>query len=228
MARRVRKTLTILGVLLLLLVLVLFGIWRALRHEPEFWQEAVQVDRAIYEEASDEMVRRTMAFRNTIRHEGDWEAVFTAQQINGWLAVDLVENHGESIPKSVSDPRVAIEPGRMLLACRLGQGKTASVVSLAIEPDMPEPNVITLRLCKARAGALPMPLSDVLDQITKAATDAGFDLHWRQEDGDPVAVVTLSSLHDADDRLVRIESIELLDEEIRLTGSTVRRADEGE
>ena len=41
---------------------------------------------------------------------GHWEIRFTADEINGWLAVDLVKNHPNALPPTLKDPRVSIDP----------------------------------------------------------------------------------------------------------------------
>jgi hypothetical protein len=168
------------------------------------------------------MLQRAAALRSDIEKEGRWHAIFTAEQINGWLAVDLPENFPDALPESFRDPRVEIRPDRMTLACRLKQSGTTTVVTLTVEPYLPEPNLLALRIRNARAGLLPMPLTSVLDAISEAAGQIGFPLDWQRADGDPVALISTAP-PDQDGKLVRIETIQLGDGEIYLAGTTGQR-----
>ncbi len=117
---------------------------------------------------------------------------------------------------------MAIDPGGITVACRFEQGAISSVLSLAVQPYLAEPNVIALRIIRARAGALPVPLGRVLGEISEAARAAQVPLQWRRTGGDPVALIPLPADEDAD-RTVRIETIELREGEIYVAGSTQRR-----
>ena len=50
--------------------------------------------------------RQTAALNNHLRRMGGWEAHFTDQQVNGWLAVDVPKNHPDLLPPEISHPRV--------------------------------------------------------------------------------------------------------------------------
>lgn len=208
--------------LLLVIALGLGGLYWALKHEPEFYRDAVRLDRSFQKQASDQMLQRAAALRSDVEKEGRWKALFTAEQINGWLAVDLPENFPDALPESFRDPRVEIRPDRMTLACRLKQGGTTTVVTLTVEPYLPEPNLLALRIRNARAGLLPMPLTTVLDAISEAAGQIGFPLDWQRADRDPVALIS-TTLPDQDGKPVQIETIQLGDGEIYLTGTTGQR-----
>ncbi|OHB67618.1 MAG: hypothetical protein A2V70_03470, partial [Planctomycetes bacterium RBG_13_63_9] len=172
--------------LVLVVAVGFFALYKGLKHEPQFYREALAVDPAAQKQTSDEMLRRATALRNDVQRGGPWHALFTAEQINGWLAVDLAENYPDALPETLSDPRVAIRPDRIMLACRLRQAYGSSVVSLTVEPYLPEPNLLALRIRQARAGALPAPLGKILDGISQAAAQAQLRVHWQQADGDPV------------------------------------------
>lgn len=213
--------LTITGLTVLVAVL-LFAAYRASQHEPEFYAEAMQADPAKQEEAGDELERRVLDLHNNARREGDWTAIFSDEQINGWLAVDLPKKYPRALPAGASDPRVAITEGQALLGCRHESARLSTVVSLAVTVDLSEEeNTLAIRIAKARAGALPVPMKRWLESITKGARRAGVPLRWAQLKGDPVALVPISIRHqELKNRQLVIESIELLDGEIRLAGRT--------
>ena len=196
------------------------GVYRASQHVPEFYEHALTGDPKAAEDASDEMIEQAAALASDIRKGGQWEAVFTAEQINGWLAVDLERNYPDLLPSSLSDPRVAIEPDQMWIACRLTRRNLKSVVSMAADVYLAEPNVIALRIRRARAGIVPLPLDTVLDKISQKASDLDLDIQWRQAEGDPVVEISIPPPRDEDDKAVRIEALRLGKGKLYLSGST--------
>src|SRR5688572_28758959 len=76
-----------------LAVASLLAVYRASQQVPDFYREAIIADSQRQAAASKEMLRTATALVNDAQQEGEWEAEFTEEQINGWLAVDLVENH---------------------------------------------------------------------------------------------------------------------------------------
>jgi hypothetical protein len=222
MAKKRLFTVAALAILGLLLILALSLYW-ASRYEPPFYRQALAADSASQDQLSNELVRRVMSLQNSLKREGPWQATFTAQQINAWLRYDLERNYPEVLRSGFSDPCVAIEADRLMLACRHDNGLTKSVLCLTVEVHAPEPNVLALRIVKARAGMLPLPLGDVLKSISNAAQNARCELRWAQTDGDPVALVTLPSPSEKGDLAIKIDSVRLGDGEISISGSTTRK-----
>ena len=130
MLRRFRVPLIVVGILLLLVAGTGVWLWLAVRHVPHFYADALAVDRIEQKQASDKMVRRTADLASDVAKEGHWDAVFTADQINGWLAVDREQNHPQLIPHEFHDPRVAIHDGQMIVGCRYESGQINTVLSL--------------------------------------------------------------------------------------------------
>ncbi len=227
----VRKKLRIAAVigcgLLLLIAVGLGGLYWALKHQPDFYRQAIRRDRPSQKQASDQMLQQAAALRNDIQKEGRWRALFTAQQINGWLAVDFVDNFPDALPDSFRDPRVGIRPREMTLACRQQRGGVETTVTLTIEPYLPEPNRLALRIRSARAGLLPMPLTPVLDAISAAAAETGLRLDWQRAHGDPVALISIPPLSDQDGKLVEIDTLTLDNGEIYVAGTTRQPEIEG-
>ena len=222
----IRKKLRIAGVvglgMLLVIAAAIFLLVQSARRIPKAYREAIAIDPATLREGSDQMLRQAAALVSDVRREGEWQALFTDRQINGWLAVDLLENHPDALPESMSDPRVAIGPDRIMLFCRVRRANLDSVVTLTVEPYVPEPNVLALRIRHARAGIVPVPLQQVLDTISEAIGRTDLRLTWRQTDGDPVALISVPPPHDDNDKLVEIETIRLGKGEIHLSGRTLK------
>lgn len=204
----------------------LFGTYRASQHVPEFYERAIRAEPIAQAKAGDQLERQVLDLHNEALHEGKWQATFTDEQINGWLAVDLPSKFPDSLPKEVCDPRVAIDAKQIQIACRYDAGAAQTVVSLALEiHKTDEPNVVAVRIRQARAGLLPLPLKQGIDRITAAAREAGIPLRWSQKDGDPVALITLPITHEQyANRQLRLDSIELRLGEIHFSGRTEQAA----
>ncbi|NUQ65615.1 MAG: hypothetical protein HUU20_24360 [Pirellulales bacterium] len=222
-----RKWIWIAGAILgLVVVVIAIGGWmlyRASRQVPEFYRKALVADPAAQAKASNAMLQKTSDLVSDVEREGRWQALFTAEEINGWLAVDLVNNHPGAIPAGVVDPRVAIRPQQLTLACRIDRDDLSGVLSLTVEPYMPEPNVIAVRVRSVRLGALPLPLGQILDSVSDASRQMHLRLQWQQAEGDPVALISTAPPRDQDDRVVRIESLRLGEGEVYISGTTQRR-----
>jgi len=204
-----------------LLVLVVVGSgYYALKRPPSFYVRSLGVDPQVARRRSDEMLFRATSLRNEALREGQWQSTFTAEQINGWLAVDMVENHPGLLPDSFREPRLAIEPQRLTLAFRYNDGDLDAVLSVLVEAYLAEPNVIALKLEGARAGSLPMPLSQVVEYMSKALDQLDLKVQWQQSEGDPVALVTIPATLDEENRVLKLETLELRDGALFVAGRT--------
>ena len=206
------------AMVLLILGLAAIGYW-AVQREPAFYRQALAHEPARLEEASDELLQHTTALVSDARQAGEWQALFTAEQVNGWLAVDLPQNHPDVLPREIIDPRVMFQPGRAKIGCRLEQAGISTIASLEVELYMAHPNVLAIRFCKARAGAVPVPLASILERFSAAAADSNLRLEWQQASGDPVALLTLGSSKEHGTEFF-LEQVELREGAIYLAGQT--------
>ncbi len=220
MSRRVRLGLIALGVVVLLLVAGGAWLFLALRHVPRFYEEAGSVEPVKRQKGSDELLRRSASLHNDVIKPGRWQALFTAEQINGWLAVDLVQNHPQLLPREFHEPRVAIEPHRLRIGCRY-EGEVSTVASIEAEVALQEPNVIAVRIRRARAGAVPLPLDRFMPRVVQALHSAGFLVELRQIDADPVLIIRVTPPIDSHSHLTPIlETLELRANEIYVAGQS--------
>ena len=136
----------------------------------------------------------------------------------------------DALPDEVSNPRVAIEGKRLMIACRHSSEQLDAVINLDLEVHLTEePNVIAVRICEARAGMIPLPLKQYLDLVTKAARKGGISLRWEQIEEDPVALITIPRNHeDYAHREILIESIVLRSGELLLSGTTEKASTQAE
>jgi len=209
--------------LIVVIAIAAVGAFKATQHEPEFYRSALAAPSQEQEEAGDLLEKEVLDLRNDIQREGDWEAIFSDAQINGWLAADLPEKFPDALPSGVADPRVAISPKFVRVGCRYQSPKISTVLTLSLQVSLTdEPNVVAVRILGARAGLLPIPISEWLDEISEQARESDIELTWEQIDGDPVALVRVPMQHEEfNNRELAIESIELREGEVFLAGSTI-------
>lgn len=216
-----RKILLILGGILLAACAAGLVLYRALGHTPDFYRKALAADTAAQHAASDQMLQRATALASDVNKPGRWQAIFTAEEINGYLAVQLAKDYPGLLPTGFHDPRIAITPQHVALACRYEDARVACILSLTLDVYLAAPNVIALRIRRARAGAIPLPLDDVLRQISRATEDLAWRVQWRQAEGDPVAQVHLPMPRGQDRKRIQIDTLRLGEGEIYVSGRTL-------
>ncbi len=111
MPKSIRITLAALGGLSVATGLAALAIYLSLTGAPAFYQAAVERDPAVSEEDSDHCLQQAAALASHLQSPGEWQAIFSADQINGWLAVDLARNYSESLPPEITNPRIDFHSG---------------------------------------------------------------------------------------------------------------------
>jgi hypothetical protein len=222
MSHRARILLFSAAGLLLAVGLATWAIYGAVHGEPAFYQQAVEREGVLAEKSSDEFLQQAAAAASDVRKPGRWDAVFTADQINGWLAVDMARNYPGLLPNTLSDPRVAIRPGDVTLACRYDGPEVRAVLAISCDVYLSAPNTVALRVKGAHCGLMPLPLGKVLEAISHTARELELPLEWRRSGGDPVALLSMAVLngHLSAHRRVELDTIELRDGELFVAGRT--------
>jgi len=195
-------------------------VWLSLTHKPRFYRAMVAVPRAQQEVKAKRFVAQSLQLRNDIVNEPSWQAVFTDQEVNAWLAEDLVTHFADQLPPGVHEPRVMFEMDRVTLAFELEQGPVRSVVWVVARPFVPEANVLELTVEKIRAGMLPVPPESILDRVSQHARSHGLGVTWKRDGGLPVAVIRYAPHAGRSD--VRLDRVDILKGEIRLAGRSDR------
>ncbi|HZZ29089.1 MAG TPA: hypothetical protein VFE46_13910 [Pirellulales bacterium] len=201
-----------------LATLIAAAYW-ACQQSPAFYDQSLVRDQYAVKEASDALLREAAHLASNLRRPGQWHALFTADQINGWLAYDVLQNHPHLFPPSVKDPRVSIENNRAQIAFLWRKFGWTAVVSLETEVYLRETNVVAIRICKARAGLLPLPLAGLLTDLIVSGKKAGLQIEAEQVEGDPLLVITMPWADTSGDKLsLSLESLEINGGEIFLAG----------
>ena len=202
------------------LIVVLSGAYYAAQQVRPFYQQALHIEPEVLERGSRELESRATALYSEARQAGQWQAVFTAEQINGWLAMQLVDNLDVELPSRIRDPRVAISPDMVTLGFRMLSGGVETVVSVDAGVFLTEEGAVAIRFASVRAGALPLPVMQLADEIADACQELSLPVRWTRQDGQPVAVVELHSDTSTDKRQFFMDAIELREGELYVAGHT--------
>lgn len=209
--------------LLLVAVVGVVIVHRVAGHVPPFYQKAIEVGLPESRRGSDLMLQRSTALASDLKRGGRWKALFTAEELNGWLAVDLPENHAGSLPPGVEAPRVSLAPGRLMLGCRYRLGIFRSVLWLEVEPYLTGRNSVAIRIRQMRAGWLPVPMQSVLSSVDEAVRQANLRIEWSQSSGDPVAVISLPPQRDSSGSQFTLDTLRLSDGKLFASGTNKPR-----
>jgi hypothetical protein len=221
MARRIRIAALGSVAACAVLLLVLSGAYYATRQVQPFYEKALLIEPEVLQRGSRELESRATALYSDARQRGQWRALFTAEQINGWLATQLAEHQDETESKAdVRDPRVAIAPDKLTLGFRTTSGGVDTVVSVGAAVFLTDEGAVAIRLMSVRAGALPIPVLPLADDIARACKNLELPVRWTQQDGLPVAMVEVQSDLSTEKRQFFIDSIELGDGELYVAGHT--------
>jgi len=191
MLRRPRRARwLLLGIALVLLAASAGWIgWKSLTYEPDFYRRRSAITPEQRRAEAERFLAQSLQLRNDIANEGRWEASFTDEEVNAWLAEDLVEHFSDYIPENVHDPRLSFALDRVTMAFKLDRGPFTSVVWVVARVRVSGDHTLAITVEKIRAGALPIPLEDVIRPITAHAIAHGLDIRWGEDSGRKVAYI---------------------------------------
>ena len=169
----------------------------------------------VLERGSRELESRATALYSDAKQVGHWQALFTAEQINGWLATQLAENAAGELPTNIRDPRVAIAPDVLTLGFRTSSGGVETVISVDAAVSLTEQGAVAIRLIAVRAGALPLPVLQLADELADACQKLKLPVRWTQQDGKPVALVEIRASEP-----VYVDDIQLDEGQLYVAGHT--------
>jgi hypothetical protein len=208
------------GIAVAILAATPAAIWLSLTYQPSYYRAMVLQSREQREGKARKFVAQGLQLRNDICNEPTWEAVFSDEEVNAWLAEDLVSHFADTLPPEVHEPRVLFELDRIVLAFQLQQRGLQSVITVVARPRVPEGNTVELTLEKIRAGILPVPADNVLDRIVEYARYLGVDVEWTRREGYPVVLIRYSPSLERDD--VQLEEVQIRNGQLRLAGRSDR------
>lgn len=204
-------------------LLALFALLeRSVHHVPSFYAQRAAGDRDRAGRAAADLERQLLALHGPTPTPYDWQLVFSEEQVNDWLTYQLPANFPQLLPVEFSDPRVACEPDRVLVACRYTGGPVSSVITLSLVVELADvPNTLAVRVDSLRAGLIPLPRQRIVDALAHSAAQADLPLQWAQAAGDPVALIPLGDvLSRSGEAEVVLRQVEVTSGEVRVTGQS--------
>jgi hypothetical protein len=215
MARKVRIA-AICGVIAsTLLVALLGGAYYAAQQVRPFYEQALKIEPDELERGRRELESRATALYSDAKQTGRWQALFTTDQINGWLATQLTQNSGTELPANFRDPRVAIAHDVLTLGFRTSSGGVETVISVDAGVSLTDDGAVAVELISVKAGALPLPVLQLADQLADACKKMKLPVRWTRNGGKPVALVEIRSKEP-----VFIDAIQLDDDQLYVAGHT--------
>lgn len=179
-----------------LLVVVLAGLailLGLLRREPATYREISIPAGPERRALSGEFSSRVQRLIDTVSTNGEdhWAMEFTANQMNSYFEEDFPRVKPFEMPDGVGSPRVAIEPGRMCMAFRYGEGFWSSIVTLEVNVWLVanEVNTVAVEVIGLRAGVVPIAIQSFLERVSEQARRVNLEVTWHRRDGRPVAIV---------------------------------------
>jgi len=203
-----------------LLVALAGGAYYAVQQVRPFYEQALHTEPEVLERGSRELESRATALYSDAKHIGHWKSLFTVEQINGWLATQLAADKQSELPSNMRDPRIAIDRDILTLGFRTKSGGVETVISVDASVLLTETGDVGIRLISVRAGALPLPIMQLAEQLATACKKLKLPVSWTQEKGQPIAIVNVTSNASAENREFCIDSIELHKNEMYVAGHT--------
>jgi hypothetical protein len=219
------------------LALAVIVVTALVKYEPGFYQQlaipaatvsgnaglgggAEDVESRDVEALARRAVTKASAWHASISRSGGWDTAVTSDELNAWLAVDLPRNHPRWLPQGVSQPRLLFRPRHVVLGTRVGYGPLTAVASLDFEILLRDVNHLAIVLEQARLGAIPVPRTPILRELSSRISKLGMVTDLRMLDGRMVLMVYIPSTHDAGATSYRLESLSIGDGELLMAGET--------
>lgn len=216
-----RKTLVLLGLAAFFLVVGAAGtlLWALLR-VPDFYAQAsakLPDAPAERQRAAKHLVQETTDLINNIKHADEWSATFKETEINSWFLEELRQKKYEDIvPEGVSDPRLAIHEGVVQLGFRVQRKGWSGIVSLRLKPWVESENHLAVEIAAIHAGIVPIPLEEMLQDLTRQFVRAGWDVTWNHANGNDVVIIDLNKKKDPKSPV--LEAVTVAEGEVHVRG----------
>lgn len=219
----IKRAIRFVLVAVFLLCIAIWVIYASAQREPDFYKVALELEKQTLAEQGIAFERQVLDLQNNARTMRQWQAVFTDDQINGWLASDFPEKFPGALPHSVSDPRVGIDKNALRVAFRFNSGRIKGIVQAEVDAFCTDvPGQIAIRIKKVSSGWVPIPVNSIADRISAALRRLGAQVEWSEIDSDPVALIEIpADKVRIGDKRVTIESIQLLENKLVLIGKSV-------
>lgn len=181
-----------LAVLLLVLAGLGGGLYGLLTYEPRFYREVVVPPGPARQGASRDFETRVAALFNDVQYSNDWKFSCSAEQVNSYLVEDFLKRDlAKLVPEQLHDLRVQFLQDEIQVGFQYGRNHLKTVVSLRLKVWLPqkEPNALVVEVLSLQAGAMPIAVKALHEEIAEQLRGQGIKALWYRKDGHPTVVL---------------------------------------
>jgi hypothetical protein len=192
------------------------------RHQPAFYNQAVQEPGKARKQYSGEFITHFGEFCEDVHSAVAWNAHFEEKWVNSFFDEQFVDSGWAEkiLPEGISAPRISIRSDKIRLAFRYDIGFVDTVISIDLRMWLTkEPNVVALELQALHAGALPIAAQSLLERVSEAARQNNIEVTWYRYHGNPVALLRFQA--DQDHATIRLEQLALHEGAIDIAGHSL-------
>ena len=160
--------------------------------EPAFYVQRAVAPGKVRKSQADEFTKTFFLVLNAFSNGDSFNATFTEEQVNSYFQETFITSgFAKSLPKDISEPRLAVEPERIRLAFRYGSPPWSSIISVdwrvSLAPRSP------MSLCWSCKGSTPGHCrsrpSHCLSRFSDIGRRNNIDVAWYRHNGNPVALL---------------------------------------
>lgn len=181
-----------LGVLLLVVIGLGGGLYALLTYEPAFYREVIVPAGPARAEASRDFESRVVHLVNDVQYSNVWKFSCTDEQVNSYLVEDFLRTPlAKLVPEPLHDLRVHLLADEIQVGFQYGRGFLKTVVSLRLKVWLPqkEPNALVVEVLSLQAGAMPIAVKALHEEIAEQLRGQGIKALWYRKDGHPTVVL---------------------------------------
>ncbi|MGL6225872.1 MAG: hypothetical protein ACRC10_04500 [Thermoguttaceae bacterium] len=207
-------------VLTLLLILLVFVFYSAIQVKPAFYQTALEVEPESQITLSHTIVQRCQETVDRIStKDRDWELQLGQDEINAYLAVDLLKSYPKLLPSEIKNPRIAIQNDNLELACEVETSGISGVLHLTLRPRFINPNQCLLQIRAAHLGVVSLSRSKVCDLLGNRVRLADVQMERTTDQGGPALLITFKVDANPDLALL-LKQAEIVGDSLKVFGSS--------
>ncbi|MDR1480677.1 MAG: hypothetical protein LBJ00_17260 [Planctomycetaceae bacterium] len=206
--------------LFLILFLVFYLLYLASQREPEFYREAKNVPIEVQQTRNTAVLDKIRVLNNDFQNRSKkWSGVFTADEINAYLAVEATKPGANLLPSDLAEPRIAFSAGSVEIASKVRQHGFTAILNISLGATMPEPDKLIFKMRRSQAGVLPLPKERIAEIIAGVLRKKWGNVTQGTDGGDPTFTVILN-IKNSVGRKVKVESFEIRSGVIQFSGVT--------
>ena len=200
------------------------------QQEPEFYKVALRQSPEVARAKGAELETTVMSIYNSVLEQGNWRGEVSQDQINGWLATQLQQKFPELLPEDVvANPRVSISQGEISLAGHAHFQNLQGIVVAKLDIfKTDQKDQFAVRFRDIHVGVIPVPIKPFADDISSGLNLHGYQTMWTEIEGDPLLTVIVPEEKLMVHALYRvnIETIDLEEQKIIVSGTTINQVEE--